>query len=460
MRILSRTFSVPMVLLALVSCNDELAEEDVDNCFDAAGDPLPVAPIRERVDLDTPAFSNPIDITNPLFPISELESAVFLGFEAGAPLRIETTLLPGSVGIDVDGDRTQTLASQFVAFVDGRIVEATIDHFAQANDGAVWYFGEDVQNFDDGRVEDTDGTWRAGREGAEPAMIMPAEPAVGDVFRPENFCGVVFEEATVRDVDVDVLAPSGLVSGAVVIEMLTADGGTEEKVFAPGYGEFRSGVGADVEEIAVAVPHDRLATTETKLAAVSQRSADVFFAAGQQDWTLASAGIGELNEALDSLEVAEDLPTLLKAQLDDAILQLERAIADQSVLLAQHRAIAVARANFDLLLRERATVDVDRARFDLWLAQIIVDEQAGADAVIEVRAPGDGAIRGDTTAAELTFARFRLALDETSLDEITEGLTALRAAADDDDEALAALAAAELRTLIDGTGWNVPELLK
>ena len=38
-------------------------------CLDSAGNPLPVAPDSQRVDLATPTFSNPTRITNPLFPI-------------------------------------------------------------------------------------------------------------------------------------------------------------------------------------------------------------------------------------------------------------------------------------------------------------------------------------------------------------------------------------------------------
>ena len=37
------------------------------------------APSSERVDLSQPSFSDPTDITNPLFPISELQSVLLLG---------------------------------------------------------------------------------------------------------------------------------------------------------------------------------------------------------------------------------------------------------------------------------------------------------------------------------------------------------------------------------------------
>ena len=55
---------------------------------------LPLAPDVMRVDLVAPPFSNPTSVTNPLFPISELRSAILNGRVDGRPLKIETTLLP------------------------------------------------------------------------------------------------------------------------------------------------------------------------------------------------------------------------------------------------------------------------------------------------------------------------------------------------------------------------------
>ena len=150
---------------------------------------LPLAADDQRVDLEPPRFSDPTTVDNPLFPISDLHSAVLLGNNEGHPIRIETTLMPYTVTIDVDGQPVEALESQFVAYEDGRIVEVATDWYAQDDDGAVWYLGEDVFNYEDGVVADTEGTWMAGRDGAPAAMIMPADPHGGEVFRPENIAG-------------------------------------------------------------------------------------------------------------------------------------------------------------------------------------------------------------------------------------------------------------------------------
>ena len=53
------------------------------------------APASKRVDLTRPTFSSPTKITNQLFPISRLYSALLLGHVDDKPFRTETTLLPG-----------------------------------------------------------------------------------------------------------------------------------------------------------------------------------------------------------------------------------------------------------------------------------------------------------------------------------------------------------------------------
>jgi len=67
-----------------------------------------------------------------------------------------------------------------------------LDWYAQDDAGNVCYFGEDVFNYEDGVVADTEGTWIAGEDGP-PGMIMPADSQVGQAYRPENipdFVGV------------------------------------------------------------------------------------------------------------------------------------------------------------------------------------------------------------------------------------------------------------------------------
>jgi hypothetical protein len=161
---------------------------------------LPIAPESYRVDLVTPSFSKPTPITNPLHPTSKVTQVIMGGHVDDKPFRTEVTLLPGTKPIQWRGAPVDTAIIQYVAYLDGRIHEVALDWYAQADDGSLWYFGEDVFNFEDGKVADTTGTWIASDQ-TPAALIMPAKPAVGNVYRPENAPGVVFEQVRVEKVD-------------------------------------------------------------------------------------------------------------------------------------------------------------------------------------------------------------------------------------------------------------------
>ena len=57
---------------------------------------------------------------------------------------------------------------------DGELVEISRNYFATCSpDRDVYYFGEAVDIYEDGRIVSHDGAWLAGRRGAEPGIIMP-----------------------------------------------------------------------------------------------------------------------------------------------------------------------------------------------------------------------------------------------------------------------------------------------
>jgi len=376
------------------------------------------APPGRRVDLAPPSFSDPTRITNPLNPIGELRSALLLGHVEGRRLRVETTLLPGTRGIRIGGQTVHALASQYVAWVDGRIEEVALDWYAQDDAGAVWYLGEDVFNYDAGAVADTEGTWLAGRDGPA-AMIMPAEPRLDDVYRPENVPGIVFEEVTVREIGKRVRGPRGPVDGAIVVDELHVDGGREDKTFAPGYGEFRTGSKTEVEALALAVPTDALdGPAPEQLDVVATGARGLLGSAQAEDWAAARAALKRMRAAWNAVKPGR--PPLLAAQTDGGLRRLRRAIRARSVRRAATAAIDLGLAALDLALQYRPPVDVDRARFDLWASKVLVDAAARDRA----------AVAGDVASLEWIRDRFAHALEPADRAELDAGLRATRAAAD------------------------------
>ena len=101
---------------------------------------IPVAPDSERVDLAVPTFSHPTHVTNPLFPVSRQHSVLFVGHVEGKPFRTEVTLLPYTRIIEWDGHRTETLVSQYVAYLGGRLQEVAYE------DGRIRLLGSGPQS--------------------------------------------------------------------------------------------------------------------------------------------------------------------------------------------------------------------------------------------------------------------------------------------------------------------------
>src|SRR5215831_1412962 len=92
-------------------------------------------------------------------------------------------------------------------YTNGDLTEATADWYAQDKTGNVWYFGEDSKELDHGTVISTEGSWEAGVAGAQPGIIMEANPKVGDAYRQEYQAGVAEDMAKVTGIDVPVTVP-------------------------------------------------------------------------------------------------------------------------------------------------------------------------------------------------------------------------------------------------------------
>ncbi len=408
-------------------------------CVGEDGNPLPVVAESLRVDLDPPVFSDPLDITNPLFPISSLHSAVLLGTVDGERFRVEVTLLPAAKTINLDAGAVLALESQYVAFIDGRLEEVALDWYAQDDVGAVWYLGEDVFNYADGSLADIDGTWQAGEDGPA-AMIMPANPQVGNVYRPENICGEVFEEVEVKAIGQTVNGPRGPVTGAILTEELHMDGAYEDKIFAPGYGEFSTGSGADLEAIALAVPIDALAgTAPATLQTIVSGADEIFEAAEIGNWTVASTAMTNITAAWNTYQ-AGSVPPMLRTQMVDAVELLQVSVNAHNASDSREAAIDVARSAHDFRLRYQPITEIDIARFELWLRQILVDaEEADPES-----------IRGDVATLEWIRDRFAHTVSVNVRNQIDAHLAELMLSADAEELDASATTAQELRDLVAG----------
>jgi hypothetical protein len=145
-------------------------------------------------DFDPANFVDPTAIgdtvaPNPYFPLVPGNKWVYEGGdETVAVVVLHKTKLIEGVTCVVVNDLVEE---------DGKKKEDTNDWFAQALNGDIWYCGEEVKDFETFAGDDpeepelvsTDGSFKVGRDGAKPGLIMLANPQVGNVYRQEFALG-------------------------------------------------------------------------------------------------------------------------------------------------------------------------------------------------------------------------------------------------------------------------------
>lgn len=82
-----------------------------------------------------------------------------------------------------------TLVYLDTVYLNGELHEVTKDYLAQHKNGDVWYFGENVDNYEHGKIKDHAGTFIHGLDGAKAGIWMKAEQKVGDSYRQEYYKG-------------------------------------------------------------------------------------------------------------------------------------------------------------------------------------------------------------------------------------------------------------------------------
>jgi hypothetical protein len=189
----------------------------------------------------TPAYPVTIDpanfvetVDNPYFPLTPGTTWVYEGLSEGEQERNEVTVT----------DETKVILGvtcvvvRDIVLIDGEVVEDTLDWYAQDVDGNVWYFGEAVQDFEDGELVSTAGSWEAGVDGAQPGIIMLAEPAVGDSYQQELYEGEAEDKGKVVATGETVTVPYGTFEDVLVTEDINPfePGKVEQKFYAPGIG--------------------------------------------------------------------------------------------------------------------------------------------------------------------------------------------------------------------------------
>jgi hypothetical protein len=218
--------AVLLTVFALAACGS-----DDDGKAGGSRSDLPQG--SEPVDLDTADFTAEID--NPYRPMAPGSRRVYRDTDAdGTVQRVEVRVTSQTKRI-ANGIEARVVRDRVTE--DGELTEAGNDWFAQDSAGNVWYMGEQVKEYENGRVKATS-VWEAGVDGAQPGVVMPADPQVGVTYRQMHVAGEDEDRAEVLSADEQVGSPAGHFTDAVTIKDSSP---LEPKVFE--YKLFARGVG-------------------------------------------------------------------------------------------------------------------------------------------------------------------------------------------------------------------------
>ncbi len=183
-------------------------------------------------------FSAPTTINNPYLPLSKHSRCEFRGLQDdGTRERGVLRLLKRTRAFNINGQRVQAAVIEDRAFEDGRLVERTLDYFAQADDGTVHYLGEHVNNIRRGRVVNHDGSWLYGKHTDVLGVAMPASPKLGDQWRLEDVPGITTESDRVEETGMRARVRGKLYTDVIrTQEFIQPEGEVEYKLYAPGVG--------------------------------------------------------------------------------------------------------------------------------------------------------------------------------------------------------------------------------
>jgi hypothetical protein len=159
----------------------------------------------EPVELDPADFTTAID--NPYWPMEPGSRWIYRETAPdGTRQRVVVTVTA----------KTKLIANGITARVvhdvvteDGELVEVTDDWYAQDCRGHVWYLGENTKEYENGRVVSRAGSWEAGVDGAQPGILMPADPEVGMTYWQEYYAGEAEDTGAIFSLDEQVGVRAG-----------------------------------------------------------------------------------------------------------------------------------------------------------------------------------------------------------------------------------------------------------
>lgn len=191
---------------------------------------------RRDFTVDTTQLTN--EGENPYFPLQAGRVLVYTGVADG--VRVSLTVTVTDRTELVDGVVTRVVEEREAK--NGKLAEVARNYFALdpvARD--LYYFGEDVDIYENGRITRHDGSWRSGVAGARFGLLLPGNPHIGDRYHQEVAPTVALDRAEVVALTDTLVTPAGYYTGCLRTAETSGLNPDERgvKVYAPGIGLVR-----------------------------------------------------------------------------------------------------------------------------------------------------------------------------------------------------------------------------
>ncbi len=153
----------------------------------------------------------------------------------GGGVKLEITVLDETKLID--GVQTRVVEER--EWKKGELYEVARNYFAiceQTKD--VFYFGEDVDFYENGKIVKHDGTWHAGVNGNKAGLIMPGSPKLRMRYYQEMAPAIAMDRAEIVSLTESCKTPAGTFANCMKVKEGSSIDllATEYKYHAPGIG--------------------------------------------------------------------------------------------------------------------------------------------------------------------------------------------------------------------------------
>lgn len=142
----------------------------------------------------------------------------------------------------VDGVETRVVEEH--ESKNGKVIEISRNYYAiSKRTNSVYYFGEDVDIYKDGKVTSHDGSWLSGVKGAKFGLMMPGVPLLKGRYQQETAPGAAMDRAEIVSISETIKTPAGEFKNCLKIEETTPlePGNKGYKYYAPGVGLVQDG---------------------------------------------------------------------------------------------------------------------------------------------------------------------------------------------------------------------------